>query len=171
MKGEDLFLAIGSVEEFRLARSELHVSSGNKQEEKYMKRKSARTMRNLLVAVMIISTLAVAAYAVGGLLIFDSPADMIAAIFGDHTGFDHVAGGDIINQQGDILIERPGFQRVPVDETVVWVCCVPLAYCLSRFTDITILPLFAICLSTDLLKCVIGAVMLKQGKWIQNLTA
>lgn len=119
MKGEDLFLAIGSVEEFRLARSELHVSSGNKQEEKYMKRKSARTMRNLLVAVMIISTLAVAAYAVGGLLIFDSPADMIAAIFGDHTGFDHVAGGDIINQQGDILIERPGFQRVPVDETVV----------------------------------------------------
>ena len=57
------------------------------------------------------------------------------------------------------------------DSCFVWVCCVPLAYCLSRFTDITILPLFAICLSTDLLKCVIGAVMLKQGKWIQNLTA
>ena len=56
------------------------------------------------------------------------------------------------------------------DSCFVWVCCVPLAYCLSRFTDLSILPLFAICLSTDLLKCALGAFMLKQGKWIQNLT-
>ena len=56
------------------------------------------------------------------------------------------------------------------DSCFVWVCCVPLAYCLSRFTDLTIIPLFAICLSTDLLKCILGAIMLKQGKWIQNLT-
>ena len=57
------------------------------------------------------------------------------------------------------------------DSCFVWVVCVPLAYCLSRFTDLSILPLFAICLSTDLLKCAIGAFMIKQGKWIQNLTA
>ena len=57
------------------------------------------------------------------------------------------------------------------DSCFVWVCCVPLAYCLSRFTDLSIIPLFAICLSTDLLKCILGAIMLKQGKWIQNLTA
>lgn len=56
------------------------------------------------------------------------------------------------------------------DSCFVWVCCVPLAFCLSRFTDLSILPLFAICLSTDLIKCVLGAAMLKQGKWIQNLT-
>ena len=56
------------------------------------------------------------------------------------------------------------------DSCFVWVCCVPLAYCLSRFTDLSIIPLFAICLSTDLLKCILGAIMLKQGKWIQNLT-
>ena len=56
------------------------------------------------------------------------------------------------------------------DSCFVWACCVPLAYCLSRFTDLSIIPLFAICLSTDLLKCVVGAVMIKQGKWIQNLT-
>ena len=56
------------------------------------------------------------------------------------------------------------------DSCFVWVCCVPLAYVLSRFTDLTILPLFAICLSTDLIKCVLGTIMLKQGKWIQNLT-
>ena len=56
------------------------------------------------------------------------------------------------------------------DSCFVWVCCVPLAYCLSRFTDLSIVPLFAICLSTDLIKCALGAFMIRQGKWIQNLT-
>ena len=56
------------------------------------------------------------------------------------------------------------------DSCFVWAVCVPLAYCLSRFTNLDIIPLFAICLSTDLLKCALGAWMLKQGKWIQNLT-
>ena len=57
------------------------------------------------------------------------------------------------------------------DSCFVWAVCVPLAFCLSRFTGIGIIPLFAICQATDLVKCVIGAYMLKQGKWIQNLTA
>ena len=56
------------------------------------------------------------------------------------------------------------------DSCFVWVVCVPLAFCLSRFTDMSILPLFAICVSTDLVKCALGAYMIKQGKWIQNLT-
>ena len=56
------------------------------------------------------------------------------------------------------------------DSCFVWAVCIPLAYCLSRFTSLSIIPLFAICVSTDLIKCVIGAAMLKKGKWIQNLT-
>ena len=56
------------------------------------------------------------------------------------------------------------------DSCFTWVVCVPVAYCLSRFTDLSIVPLFSICLSTYLIKCAIGAFMLKQGKWIQNLT-
>ena len=56
------------------------------------------------------------------------------------------------------------------DSCFVWCMVVPLAYCLSRFTDLPIIPLYAICQGTDLLKCTIGAFMLKQGKWIQNLT-
>ena len=56
------------------------------------------------------------------------------------------------------------------DSCFVWVICVPLAFCLSRFTAMSILPLYIICQSTDLLKCVIGGWMLKQGRWIQNLT-
>ena len=56
------------------------------------------------------------------------------------------------------------------DSCFVWACCVPLAYCLSRFAGLSILPLYIICQGTDLVKCAIGAFMLKQGKWIQNLT-
>ena len=56
------------------------------------------------------------------------------------------------------------------DSCFVWGVCIPLAFCLSRYTAMPILPLFAICQSTDFVKCLIGAFMLKQGKWIQNLT-
>lgn len=56
------------------------------------------------------------------------------------------------------------------DSCFVWILCVPLAYCLSRYTMLTILPMYCICHCTDLVKCVLGATMIKQGKWIQNLT-
>lgn len=56
------------------------------------------------------------------------------------------------------------------DSGYVWVCMIPVAYVLSRFTDLPILPLYAICQSLDLIKCAIGAHMLKKGSWIQNLT-
>lgn len=56
------------------------------------------------------------------------------------------------------------------DSCFVWVCCVPVAFCLSRFTAIDIIWLYAVCQGLDLIKCVIGSWMLKQGKWIQNLT-
>ena len=56
------------------------------------------------------------------------------------------------------------------DSCFVWCFCVPLAFCLSRFTDIGIVPLYIICQGTDLVKCALGTWMLKQGKWIQNLT-
>ena len=52
----------------------------------------------------------------------------------------------------------------------MWVCSVPIAICLSRFTAISILPLYALCQGMDAIKCIIGFFMLKQGKWIQNLT-
>ena len=56
------------------------------------------------------------------------------------------------------------------DSCFVWTVCVPLAYLLSRFTALPILPLYIICQGTELIKCALGAWMLRQGKWIQNLT-
>ena len=56
------------------------------------------------------------------------------------------------------------------DSCFVWGACVPVAFLLSRFTGLSIIPLFAICQSLELIKCALGACMLKKGKWIQNLT-
>ena len=56
------------------------------------------------------------------------------------------------------------------DSGFMWICSIPLAFCLSRFTALPILPLFAICQTPDVLKCVVGSWMLKKGSWIHTLT-
>lgn len=56
------------------------------------------------------------------------------------------------------------------DSGFMWICSIPLAFCLSRFTALPILPLFAICQTPDVLKCVLGSWMLKKGSWIHTLT-
>ena len=55
------------------------------------------------------------------------------------------------------------------DSCFVWVVIVPIAYYFSRFTDLPIVPLYILCQGTDLIKCVLGYVMIKKGTWIQNL--
>ena len=127
MKPEDLFLAIGTVEESRLARSEFCVSSDLKQEDKNMKMKSRTVFRNLLVAALIVSMLAVTAYAVTGFLIFGSPEEMVSAIFGNRTGFDHDAGSIRPDPYGgpEGIIVEPTFDRVAADEDVVAEAVVP----------------------------------------------
>lgn len=55
------------------------------------------------------------------------------------------------------------------DSCYVWTVCVPLAFVLSRFTALPIIPLYAICQSLDIIKSTIGAIMVHKGSWIQNL--
>ena len=45
----------------------------------------------------------------------------------------------------------------------------PVAYCLSRFTRLPIIPLFLCCQSTELIKCVVGFLMIRSGVWVQNI--
>ena len=52
-----------------------------------------------------------------------------------------------------------------------WAVMVPVAFCLSRFTVIPIIPLYAICQCTDLIRCVLGYWMIRKGDWIQNLVS
>ena len=55
------------------------------------------------------------------------------------------------------------------DSCYVWGVCIPVAFVLSRFTSVPILPLYIICCSLELVKCVIGFILVRSGKWIVNM--
>ncbi|MDD5899809.1 MAG: MATE family efflux transporter [Lachnospiraceae bacterium] len=55
------------------------------------------------------------------------------------------------------------------DSCYVWAIVVPLAYCLSRFTSLPIVPLFFCCQFVEIGKCIIGLIMIKSGIWIQKI--
>ena len=55
------------------------------------------------------------------------------------------------------------------DSAFVWGVNVPLAFILSRLTALPIVPLLICCVSVDLVKCVIGLVLLKTGMWAKRL--
>ena len=57
------------------------------------------------------------------------------------------------------------------DSVYVWVLCIPVAFVLSRFTGMRILPMYCIVQSLELIKCVIGYFFLKSRKWVNNLVA
>lgn len=56
------------------------------------------------------------------------------------------------------------------DSAFVWVCSVPVAYFLSRFTGLSIIPIYIMVNCMDVFKCTLGYYLLKKGSWIQNLT-
>lgn len=55
------------------------------------------------------------------------------------------------------------------DSVYVWAVLIVVAFVLSRFTKIPIVPLFAIVQSLEIIKCVIGFVLIKKGVWAKNL--
>ena len=57
------------------------------------------------------------------------------------------------------------------DSFFMWTVCVPIAFVISRFTALPILPMYVIIQATDLIKCVIGYVMVKNRRWVNNLVS
>lgn len=51
----------------------------------------------------------------------------------------------------------------------VWVIALPTAMALARLTSMPIVPMFAVCQAIDLIKCLIGYIMVKKDVWIHNL--
>lgn len=56
------------------------------------------------------------------------------------------------------------------DSVFVWGVSIPVAFVLSRFTGLPVLELYIIVQALELIKGVIGFVMLKKKLWVQNLT-
>ena len=55
------------------------------------------------------------------------------------------------------------------DSLYLWTLCIPVAFVLSRFTGMPILPMYIIIQSLDLIKCAIGFYMVKSKKWVKDL--
>ena len=55
------------------------------------------------------------------------------------------------------------------DSGFIWILSIPLAFFLSRYTDIPIVPVYFLCQAIDIVKCICGFVLLKKGVWLQNI--
>ena len=55
------------------------------------------------------------------------------------------------------------------DSLFVWVACIPAAFILSRYTQVTILPMYILVELLNLIKCVIGFFMVRNRTWVVNL--
>lgn len=55
------------------------------------------------------------------------------------------------------------------DSVYVWAITIPTALLLVNLTGLDIIPIYIICQSVDILKMIIGAVLIKKGIWIKNI--
>ncbi len=121
MKTEELFLAIGEIQDTLLLQSQYGASPADLMEDKTVKKNHLprRTLRNLMIAAAIVSTLAVTAFAAAGFLLYDSPMEMLKALYGDETGFDHKDVTYLENPgKPQDPMANPAYHRVPADETL-----------------------------------------------------
>ncbi len=55
------------------------------------------------------------------------------------------------------------------DSVFVWCVSVPVAFCLSRFTAVPVIAIFAMVQIADWIKCIIGFILVKKGVWMRNI--
>ena len=55
------------------------------------------------------------------------------------------------------------------DSVFIWCVSVAIAYTLSRFTQLPVIAVFVMVQLGDLIKCVIGFVLVKKGIWLENI--
>lgn len=57
------------------------------------------------------------------------------------------------------------------DSGFMWVCSIPVAFILSRYSGLPILATYILCQSLDFIKCIIGFILVKKGVWLQNIVS
>lgn len=55
------------------------------------------------------------------------------------------------------------------DSFFVWSVTIPLAFCLTRYSSLSIVMVYLICQSIEAVKCIIGFLLVKKGVWIQKI--
>ena len=57
------------------------------------------------------------------------------------------------------------------DSAFTWGIAVPFAYCLAKFTELPIVPLYLAVQSLEFVKCIVGYILVKKGLWIRNIVS
>lgn len=57
------------------------------------------------------------------------------------------------------------------DSVFLWVASIPVAYVLSRYTTLPLIPIYICVLMLDGFKCIIGFVLVKKGVWVNNIVS
>jgi len=57
------------------------------------------------------------------------------------------------------------------DSVYTWVLFVPYVYVLTHYTTLDIMVLYPVCYLADIIKCIIGIIILKAGHWARNMVS
>ena len=56
------------------------------------------------------------------------------------------------------------------DSAYVWCFTIPLSFCMIRFTTLSVEWVYFFCYNTDIVKCVLGIVLIRRGIWLNSFT-
>ena len=88
---------------------------------------------------------------------------LLNGIFMPFQSFIH-ASYFVIRSGGNTLI------TVLFDCVFVWIISVPAAYIMSRYTSLSVVWMVGIIMSVDLLKALVGAILVKSNIWAKDIT-
>lgn len=89
---------------------------------------------------------------------------MITAVFMPQNAFLH-ASYFTLRSGGKTIV------TFLFDSVFIWCVSVTIAYTLSRFTSLPVTAVFIFVQLGDIIKCIIGFVLVKKGVWMQNIVA
>ena len=89
---------------------------------------------------------------------------MITAIFMPQNAFLH-ASYFTLRSGGKTIV------TFLFDSVFIWCVSVTIAYTLSRFTSLPVTAVFIFVQLGDIIKCIIGFILVKKGVWMQNIVA
>ena len=67
------------------------------------------------------------------------------------------------------MVQGPSHTNLIFDTVFIWLACVAPASCLVHFTGLGILWIYGFCQATEILKTFLGILLIKKGRWIQNV--
>ena len=89
---------------------------------------------------------------------------MITAVFMPQNAFLH-ASYFTLRSGGKTIV------TFLFDSVFIWCVSVTIAFTLSRFTTLPVTAVFILVQVGDIIKCIIGFVLVKKGVWLQNIVS